>query len=181
MGLRIKRIGKSLLPFIENGSSILDIGSGPCELGSFLTSKGDFSYHGVDIIDYKVSKGMDFTKSGMPYPFKDKSFDIVLVVLTLHHMDDPEKGLKEAKRLARKKILILEDVPRNLAERFFMKVVDFIGSKFMHKGMPLPYNFLYDSEWNALFNKYDLKLNSSSKVYPLPFPRLNHFLYEVIV
>lgn len=40
-------------------------------------------------------------------PFKDKSFDIVLAILTIHHWSDMEKGLHEALRVAKKGLVLL--------------------------------------------------------------------------
>lgn len=179
--LRIKRIGTAILNFLDTDTSILDIGCGNGDLGTFLNKQIKIAYHGVDIIDFKVDNSITFTKSTLPYPFKDKSFNTVLLILTLHHFEKPEEGLKEAIRLAKNKILLLEDVPRNKIERKMMEFVDYVGNRMVSKEIPVPFNFYDDQKWKELFKKYNLKLNSRVNVYPLPFPRLNHFLYEVLL
>jgi ubiquinone/menaquinone biosynthesis C-methylase UbiE len=57
---------------------------------------------------------MPVIPSDIPYTFKDLSFDAVIVILTRHHLDEPLKVLKEAARLSSDKLILLEDVPRNL-------------------------------------------------------------------
>mgnify|MGYP001582951226 CR=1 FL=1 len=180
--LRIKRIGESLLPYLGNCSELLDIGCGNARLGIYLTEKLDIKYHGVDIVEQKLADNhILFTKSDLPYPFADKSFDVVLLILTLHHFEVPEAGFAEAIRLAKKKILLLEDVPRNQLEMLCMKIVDFTGNRLVSKDIPLPYNFYNDKKWKEIFKNNNLKLNDRSNVFPLPFPRLNHYLYEVLL
>ncbi|MEK7433753.1 MAG: methyltransferase domain-containing protein [Cyanobacteriota bacterium] len=179
--LRIRRIGDSFSSLLKDNSSILDIGCGNGNLGEYLILNKNIFYHGVDIIKNKNLSNITFTKSSFPYPFEDKSFDTVIIILTLHHFDNPENGLKEAVRLAKNNILLLEDVPRNNLERNLMKLIDFIGNKWVSKDIPIPFNFYSDEIWQSLFIKYKLKLKSRKKVFPLPFPRLNHYLYELIL
>lgn len=40
-------------------------------------------------------------------PFADASFDCAMALLTIHHWPDPEQGLRELLRVARRKILLL--------------------------------------------------------------------------
>lgn len=182
--LRIKRIGNSVLPFLQEHDSLLDIGCGNGDLGQFIKTHQRISYHGVDLLNLSSSmpdKDFSFTVSDMPYPFEDKSFDAVMAILVLHHFTSPEAGLLEAIRLSKSRILLLEDVPRHSFERQLMKGVDYIGNRLVSSDIPLPFNFLNDNQWQQLFEKYNLKLLDKLTVYPLPFPRLNHFLYVLKV
>ena len=40
-------------------------------------------------------------------PFRDRSFDAVLAVLTLHHWDDQDAGIAECSRVARDRVVVL--------------------------------------------------------------------------
>lgn len=179
--LRIKRIGDSILSHLKEKSSILDIGCGNGKLGTYLSKKTNIYYHGVDIVKNKNPNNIIFTQSSFPYPFANKSFDTVIIILTLHHFDNPELGLEEAIRLSKNNILLLEDVPRNNIERKLMKVIDFVGNKWVSKEISIPFNFYSDEKWQSVFKKYNLTLKSKKNVFPLPFPRLNHYLYELLV
>jgi len=176
--LRIKRIGDSFINILEPNQNILDIGCGDGSLGKYIESMIDINYYGVDVVVQNTKNDKIFT-SNIPYPFKDKFFDIVILILTLHHFESPEKGFNEAIRLAKKKIVLLEDVPRNSLERNCMKIVDYVGNKIVSDDIPLPFNFYDDKKWKEIFNKNNLKLVNRKNVYPLPFPRLNHYLYEI--
>lgn len=175
----MRRIASELIPLLKGVKSVIDIGCGNGDLAKFIEQEG-IKYHGVDVVDSPLSS-RKFKKSNIPYPFKDKSFDAALLIFTLHHMTDPEEGLKEAKRIAAKRILILEDVPRNEVERWCVKAIDFFGNKFVSSEIPLPYTFRDDSSWKRTFQRHGLRLKSVKTVHPLAFPRLNHQLYELVV
>ncbi|MFT7560691.1 MAG: SAM-dependent methyltransferase [Flavobacteriales bacterium] len=173
---RIQRIADALLPHIDNKARLLDIGCGNAQLGRALCERKEIDYLGVDLVPQGDS-GMSVIQSDIPYPFNDASFDTVIVILTLHHLEEPLKGLKEAARLSAKKLILLEDVPRNFIERLAMMAVDYISNKVVSIKIPVPFNFLTDTQWKKAFSDLDLNLVSQKKVYPLPFPRLHHPLY----
>ena len=177
--LRIKRIGDSLVPLLSEAVKVIDIGCGNGELGNYLKDILNIDYYGVDLIAFPSNQNINLVCGDIPYPFADKSFDISLLILTLHHFKDPEAGFAEAIRLTKSKILLLEDVPRNYLERMAMKLVDYLGNRWVSKEIPLPFNFYDDQTWKRIFEKNKLHLKSRINVYPLPFPRLNHYLYEV--
>jgi ubiquinone/menaquinone biosynthesis C-methylase UbiE len=101
---------------LETGQieSVLDVG-----MGSGLFAE-EFSEHGLSVagVDANpelsiaarqfVPKGIfrEGTAEALPYP--DGSFDLVFLGLVLHESDEPLKALKEARRVARKSVCILE-------------------------------------------------------------------------
>jgi SAM-dependent methyltransferase len=46
-------------------------------------------------------------------PFRDATFDVALAVLTVHHWQDPEAGLREMMRVARQRVVLLTWDPRH--------------------------------------------------------------------
>ncbi len=96
------------------GKKILDFG---CASGNYcleLNRRG-FDCTGVDIneeyIKTAISRGVNalFIKDSLP--FADKSFDTVILFEILEHVKCPLEILKEAKRVARKNVLLT--VPNN--------------------------------------------------------------------
>ncbi len=55
-------------------------------------------------------------------PFKDNAFEICMAILTIHHWSDIEAGLKEAIRVARKRLILLTWI--GFAEDFWL--VDYL-------------------------------------------------------
>ncbi|MBE3039541.1 MAG: methyltransferase domain-containing protein, partial [Chloroflexi bacterium] len=102
--------------FLECGATgiVLDVGTGT---GLFAEA---FSRRGLEVTGMDANPEMlaaasryvpkgDFregTAEALPYP--DDSFDFVFLGLVLHESDEPLKALKEARRVARQRVGILE-------------------------------------------------------------------------
>ncbi|MEN6330236.1 MAG: class I SAM-dependent methyltransferase [Methanobacteriaceae archaeon] len=92
------------------GKSILDLGCATGEYCLQLEKKG-FKCTGVDInpqfVEKAIKNGVNaFLARGEDLEFADNSFDTVLLFEVLEHVEKPQNILKEAKRVARKNVLI---------------------------------------------------------------------------
>ena len=92
------------------GDSILDAG---CATGEYMQRLSTMGFHcmGVDInseyVDRAKQKGLDARVMDAKHlGFPDKSFDTILLFEVLEHVEGPEDVIKEAKRVARKNVLI---------------------------------------------------------------------------
>ena len=109
----------------SNGASVLDVGAGSGEIPLYLQRKYGLLCHGVDVV--KPSKNRFFANSssnghgkeylpielfdGSSLPSANKSFDIVMFVSVLHHAANATVALvREAARVARRYIIVLEDL-----------------------------------------------------------------------
>ncbi len=91
------------------GHSILDVGCGFGAYSVALMSEG-LSCFGCDIsLDYlrsAVTQGLPVTAVDSVLPFRDRSFDTVLLFEVIEHVANIEKLIEEAFRVARKNVLI---------------------------------------------------------------------------
>jgi len=109
--------------FCENncGKRVLDVG---CATGNLCVAlkKDGYECVGVDInekyVQMAIEKGVDAYLIKDKIPFEDKSFDTITLFEVIEHVDNPAALLKEAKRVARKNILI--SVP-NCSEFYDLK------------------------------------------------------------
>jgi SAM-dependent methyltransferase len=91
------------------GKRILDLG---CATGDYCLELGKLGYAcvGADINKAYVAaarkKGVNAVVSGEKLPFEDNSFDTVIMFEVLEHVQDPERVLREAKRVSAGNILI---------------------------------------------------------------------------
>lgn len=101
---------------LRAGKHVLDFG---CAAGNYCKALDNlgFACIGVDVNEQYVEaarkNGIEAFAMTDTLPFEDKSFDTVIIFEVLEHLRDPESALKEAKRVARKNILI--SVPDNTA------------------------------------------------------------------
>ena len=104
-------VAKQLIVFTKKFSkgSILDLG---CATGNYSVAlqKMGFDIKGADVNEKYVQRarerGIDAVLIDGRVPFPDKSFDTVICFEVIEHVPDVDALLKEAKRLARKNVLI---------------------------------------------------------------------------
>ncbi len=105
-------VSENLINFaVEHvGETILDAGCATGEYMQRLSTRGDHCV-GVDInseyVDRAKQKGLDAQVMDAKHlEFSDKSFDTIILFEVLEHVEGPEDVLEEAKRVARKNVLI---------------------------------------------------------------------------
>lgn len=156
---RLDDILKEILPLINRAESILDLGSGTGHTAHELKRKG-FRVMCVDYADMNVFKDTKpILYDGERLPFKDNSFDAVLLITVLHHTPDPIKIMKEAGRVA-KKIIIMEDTYNSILQKWAVFVMDSIGNM---EFVGHPHTNKTDKRWKNIFKKLGLKIKSHKK------------------
>lgn len=150
---------KMINKYITQRDKILDIGVGSCHITHLLKENG-YNVTPLDVQNLSQFKNIAPTIfDGRRIPFSASSFDTCLILAVLHHIDNPEEMIKEAKRVSRK-IVIIEDVYENTLEKyktyFFDSLVNF--EFFGH-----PHTNKKDNEWKSVFRKLGLKLIDSRR------------------
>ncbi|MDD5569112.1 MAG: class I SAM-dependent methyltransferase [Candidatus Pacebacteria bacterium] len=144
--------------FIDSNSRILDFGCGSAIVGKEFAEYFNSEILGVDIIDNRVVKIPFRQYSGKDLSFlPDNSFDAVLINYVLHHTDDPVNSLKEAARVAKKRIIIYENLPEGIISGFFCWLHG-ISFAYLFQKNAVTGKFLTRNEWKNAFNKLSLKL-----------------------
>jgi SAM-dependent methyltransferase len=147
-----------VLPHIERGMSVLDVGCGEGYVGEELAVSGVREVYGVDIVDVRREKGIPFSYyDGRHLPFPDDRFDLVMLNFVLHHVPDELKIdlVREALRVARAKVFILEDTPTTPIDRFISHRHGESYRKRIHS--EAPFGFLTPGEWRWLFRGMGLE------------------------
>lgn len=127
------------------GTRVLDYG---CACGSYCVelSKKGFNCSGVDrnedYVRRALARGVDAAVAGERLPFADKSFDTVMLIEVLEHVERPADVLSEAVRVARANILIT--VPN---------MTEFTRLKAMH----LTYEHMLEQDHRNFFTRDSLE------------------------
>jgi ubiquinone/menaquinone biosynthesis C-methylase UbiE len=97
-----------------NFKTVLDVGVGSGLFSEAFYQRG-LKVSGVDINPHMLPAARQFVPQGNfqeasaeLLPFPDVMFDLVFMGLVLHESDEPLKALQEARRVARKRVCILE-------------------------------------------------------------------------
>jgi len=107
-----KNLLKFLLDQIDGVGEILEVGCGTGHFTRWLNSLG-YKVVGADISPVMLGVAKELWKDGKFVnaraeflPFKDKSFDVVLFVACLEYMPDLVRVFREARRVARRGIVM---------------------------------------------------------------------------
>ena len=108
----------AILNRIPLGSKILDLGCGDGNVTRLYTVKGDVV--GVDASENALTqtkkrgiKAIQHDLNTLPYPFRQGSFDVIVLTDVLEHLIDPFATLRECKRILRKNGRIIVTVPNH--------------------------------------------------------------------
>jgi ubiquinone/menaquinone biosynthesis C-methylase UbiE len=154
--------------YIETGAQVLDVGAGTGWVAQRLLERKGCDVHLLDVVDCNETSLPLQLYDGKKLPYPAKTFDVALFVFVLHHALNHGELLQEAARVARQKIIIVEDTPANPGERIVQWFWDTILS-FEH-GFAAPHNYNGIATWREVFTKLDLQLASEETVKPfLPF------------
>ncbi|MEZ4607182.1 MAG: methyltransferase domain-containing protein [Deinococcales bacterium] len=179
---RVHQLIKALNPLFKQGEHILDVGCGDGLIDKgLLGQKPSLSIEGVDILKRPQTHIEVKTFDGKTLPFADKSFDVVMFVDVLHHTQDPKALILEAKRVARKALVIKDHCQDGFLAAETLRFMDFVGNA--PYGVALRYNYLSLAQWQALFSDLELEVGDwqeQLRLYPLPasliFDRKLHFI-----
>ncbi len=72
---------------------------------------GNINYPNTINLDVRLIKGVDILADAKNLPFKDNSFNLVLLESVLEHIDEPEKVINESYRVLKKKGKIFISIP----------------------------------------------------------------------
>lgn len=152
--------------FIKKGAYLLDLGCGSAIVAKTFQDFFQAKVIGVDIKDQRIFYIPFEVINGRDLPFPEKFFDTVLINYVLHHSQDPEVLLKEAKRVA-KKIVIYEDIPEGILSKIYCQIHGLTFNKFFQKNNN-PASFKTSREWEEIFQKLNLTTIFKKKINNFP-------------
>lgn len=173
---RVTVLAKLVGALIPHGYTVLDVGCGDGLIDQrIMENRSDLKITGADVLKREETHIPVTVYDGNKLPFPDKSFDCVIFIDTLHHTDDPTSIMIEAKRVAKKNIIIKDHYAENRFSFAVLKFMDWVGNKF--HGVVLPYNYLPSARWTEIYKSLGLKMKkeiNKMNLYPFPF----NFVFE---
>jgi ubiquinone/menaquinone biosynthesis C-methylase UbiE len=162
MFLRENEIGSKVGPWLEPGQTLLDLGAGTGFISRWLRDHAGVRPTLTDVVSYQNrEQSLEFIRLENPFsvPVANASFDVVMLLFVFHHVDthaDQERLLDEAVRIARSRIVVLEDTPETRLDRMFNRAWDWLLNQ-RHR-VPTPFTFRRTEEWIQLFKERDLSI-----------------------
>jgi SAM-dependent methyltransferase len=184
MFLRENEVGNKVAPWLERGQTLLDLGAGTGYISRWLRDRAGIEPTLTDVVDYdNREKDLPFVRLDDPFrvPVTDASFDVVMLLFVFHHIDryeDQEVLLDEAMRIARRRIVVLEDTPGNGLDLLFNKGWDWLLNRRHH--VPTPFTFRSAEDWTGLFKEKSLSVVHVETYRPM-WPSLKTYPHSLFV
>lgn len=146
-------------------------------ISEMLQEKCGVTAFGADVIRLNHNNHHFCLCSGENLAFKNGCFDVVFLIFTLHHISNPMHALEEGLRVAKKRLIVLEDVYQNQSELQLLKILDWYGNILISKDMSFPFNFKTENEWKSIFKSLDTKLITVESIRPTAWRPSRHRLF----
>ncbi len=174
--LRWRFLKKRLSPYLADVQNVLDLGASDGRLAHKLKAKNShLTFTGVDTHVQKVTYIPIKKYDGKKLPFPDKSFDCVMIIDVLHHDKNPERLLREAKRVSKKYILIKDHYFINRLDHAWLSFADNFGNN--SYGIHNQFNYFTLTQWQAVFKTLRLSLVRSERFRYIPIDPCRHIIF----
>jgi SAM-dependent methyltransferase len=173
-GRRVRVLSGHIAAAIPTGGSVLDLGAGDGSIAkAIMALRPDLVFEGVDVMLRPVTQIPVTVYDGVTLPFSAGAFDYVTIVDVLHHTDDPAAVLREARRVAKKGVIVKDHRLEGLLAGPTLRFMDWVGNR--GHDVVLPYNYLSDRQWDVALAAAGLKRATGTErlgIYPFPFTLL---------
>lgn len=182
---RMARLTELISEMLEGSQKILDVGCGDGRIDSYLMSSNkEIEIIGIDVL-VRDNTYIDVIEyDGYHIPLKDNVVDTVMVIDVLHHVDDPQRLIKEMVRVTSDSIIIKDHIKVGVVSYIKLRLMDYVGNAHYH--VRLPYNYLTKEQWDSVFmnNNLELKiyktdLNLYTGLFHILFDRKLHFIAKL--
>jgi len=137
-------------------STVVDVGCGDGRLTAAIGRlRPDTQLSGLDVLVRQDTQVPVRPFDGVTIPLPDRSVDVVLFVDVLYHTLDPRVLLREARRVARKAIVIKDHNREGVMAGVTLRFMDWIGNA--RHGVALPYNYWASNQWRRAIGDLGLR------------------------
>jgi SAM-dependent methyltransferase len=168
---RVRVLSRLLSAEINGGTTALDLGCGDGSIAkAIMALQPQLEFRGIDVLLQPRTLIPVDIFDGDTVPFFNESFDWVTIVDVLHHTDNPKRLITEAKRVARRGIIVKDHLREGFVAYETLRLMDWVGNK--GHNVRLPYNYLSKSEWDGIFSETGVAPKTWTEnlgIYPVPF------------
>ncbi len=179
---RVRVLADRLAPLLPDSARVLDVGCGDGAIDAQIgAARADVTISGIEVLVRPETRVPVEPFDGATIPYGDGSFDVVMFVDVLHHSVDAEILLGEARRVARRAVVLKDHTLDGVLAGPTLRFMDWVGNA--PHGVVLPYNYWPERRWREAFGRAGLKpvlWEKNLGLYPPPasllFDRSLHFI-----
>ncbi len=175
---RAASIARRLRRHIAPGESVIDLGCGSLVVAEAIERGTGARVTGLETLAYRKRRLPMALYSGRRAPFADGCFDAALIAFVLHHCEDGGlAALREARRLARKRVIVLEDAYDTPFQRAAIRLLDRALNGLENPRIRVPLLFRPTGEWIGLFARMGLRAAAFRRIRTTPILRTPQVLF----
>jgi SAM-dependent methyltransferase len=167
---RVRVLSERLAALMPPDARLLDVGCGDGLLAALIGQKRlDVELQGIDVLLREQVHIPVEMFDGQTIPYTRASFDVVMFVDVLHHTEDPMVLLREARRVARRAIVIKDHCRNGFLAGPTLRFMDWVGNA--RHGVVLPYNYWPQQRWFEVCKTLGLQIDAwvtELGLYPWP-------------
>lgn len=149
-------------PHLPDTGRVLDLGAGEGYVGAALNEAAGLEVVLADVADFNETPLPHVPYDGQQLPFEPGAFDAVLLVFVLHHAANPNQVLREARRVARQRVVVVESVYRSGWEHVWLRTADRLANRLRSggvlRGQEEQLRFLPAAAWRSAFEASGLSV-----------------------
>ena len=145
----------------SNGPRILDIGAAEGYLGEELALRHKARVELVDIGNGFRSHLPHHIYDGSKLPFPDEKFDAAILCFVLHHAENADQVLREARRVATQRVVIVESWARGPLRKRALIIADRLANALRGGRWRDPIHYCTPDEWYRTFEETGFRLVES--------------------
>lgn len=113
---------------------ILDLGAGEGYVGAALQDMTGADVTLADVVDMNRTSLPHLTYDGVRLPLPEDAVDVVILYFVLHHCEQPDAVLREALRVARHDVVVVESVYDSALQHRLLNVLDPLANRLRSGG-----------------------------------------------
>lgn len=172
---RLRVLTGAILPHLQPGDSVLDVGCGNGQLGAALRdhaeAPADLDVRGLERVQ-RGGEAIPVTAyDGHTIPLDDDAVDVVILADVLHHETDEDRLLSECLRVTRRLLIIKDHKPDGLLAQQRIALIDWAANA--PYGVPCLYRYHTLAEWRQLAADHGVTLAAEQTAIDLYPPGYN--------
>ncbi len=178
-----------IIPYLHRGMNTLDLGGGSGHVAAAIAHECSCEVTVADVLDWRREKVAFLPVSDNRVNVPDGCFDQVVVLTVFHHSDDSQALVREAFRLARKRVVFIESVTEDLLMYQYGAWIDWFYNHVVHystditQKIHVPCYFLPATSWEQMVWRLTGLTPSVSKnlgIFQVLNPENHHlFVYDI--
>lgn len=166
---RIRAINRLIADHVPEGI-VLDVGCGNGEQAQHLMDvRADVRVIGLEV-KIRPTEPIEMVHyEGGAFPFADRSFGGVLIIDTLHHIQQSREVLAESLRVTRGPVVIKDHFYKNQFEHLLLRLLDLAGNA--AHGVSSIYNYFRRETWNQMLEVIGAEETFRIEEVPGEYPR----------